>query len=65
MAVPVLFDTDVLIDAGRGVDAALDILEQAEREHAPVISAVTHMELIVGCENKVELRALDRFLGHF
>lgn len=65
MAGPVLFDTDVLIDAGRGVNAALDTLEQAEREHTPAISTITHMELIVGCQNKSELRALDQFLGRF
>lgn len=29
MAGPVLFDTDVLIDVGRGVDAALDALVAA------------------------------------
>ena len=29
------------------------------------ISAVTQMELIVGCQTKTELKALDRFLARF
>jgi predicted nucleic acid-binding protein len=62
---PVLFDTDVLIDAGRGVDDAVRALHEAERRTRLALSAVTHMELIVGCRDKAELRALDRFLQRF
>lgn len=60
-----LFDTDVLIDAGREVSDAIDALEQAA-ENAPLaISVVTEMELIVGCRNSDELAALDQFLDRF
>ncbi|HEX8246272.1 MAG TPA: type II toxin-antitoxin system VapC family toxin [Longimicrobium sp.] len=65
MAGVVLFDTDVLIDAARGVVTALDVLEDAAREHALAISIITQMELIVGCRNKAELRAADKFLQRF
>lgn len=40
-------------------------MEQIERQTSPAVSIVTQMELIVGCENKNELRALDRFLDRF
>jgi predicted nucleic acid-binding protein len=61
----VLFDTDVLIDAGRGVSVALDVLNDAVKKHSLAVSAITEMELIVGCRNKAELRALDGFLKRF
>jgi predicted nucleic acid-binding protein len=61
----ILFDTDVLIDAGRGVEAALVTIEQAEPKGMLAVSTVTHMELIVGARNKAELRAIDRFIDHF
>jgi predicted nucleic acid-binding protein len=65
MAEVYLFDTDVLIGAGRGESEAIDALEQAA-ENAPLaISVVTEMELIVGCRNKDELAALNRFLRRF
>lgn len=36
-----------------------------ENRSTPKISAVTRMELIVGCRNKNELRAVERFLARF
>ena len=53
----VLFDTDVLIDAGCGESEALDALQAAEECLA--VSVVTEMELVVGCRDKRELQALD------
>jgi predicted nucleic acid-binding protein len=41
------------------------ILKSATITASPIISAVTQMELIVGCRNSVELRNLDRFLQSF
>ena len=65
MAEAHLFDTDVLIDAGRGASEAVDALDQAAESAPLAISAVTEMELIVGCRNKDELATLDRFLRRF
>lgn len=65
MAEAYLFDTDVLIDAGRGESEAVDALEQAAESAPLAISTVTEMELIVGCRNKDELVALDQFLRRF
>ncbi len=59
----VIVDTDILIDAGRGVELAVNYLRQSKVSFA--ISVVTKMELIVGCRNKTELHHTDRFLHHF
>ena len=60
-----MVDTDILVDAGRGVQEALDYLQALEHRARPAVSAVTQMELIVGCRNKTELQALERFLRRF
>ena len=65
MAQLILIDTDILIDAGRKVTAAIDYLEQMEQEASLGVSVVTQMELMVGCRNKRELRVLERFLRRF
>ena len=58
----IVVDTDILIDAGRGVDEALDYLQQIGQTSDIAISVVTQMELIIGCRNGNELRSLDSFL---
>ena len=64
MASLVLVDTDILIDAGRGIPLAVAFLAR-QSEEVLAVCAVTRMELIVGCRNKGELRTLDRFLRAF
>jgi predicted nucleic acid-binding protein len=61
----VIVDTDVLIDAGRGMGDAVVCLQDIEQQSALAISAVTQMELLIGCQNRTELRALERFLNRF
>lgn len=61
----VLIDTDILVDAGRKSAEAISFLDQLEKSSTLVISAITQMELLVGCQNKVELKALEHFLSHF
>lgn len=61
----ILVDTDVLIDAGRGVETAIIQIENADQTSTLAISTVTQMELIVGCRNRVELQTLERFLKRF
>lgn len=65
MADFVVVDTDILIDASRAIDEALACLDQIEDRSALAVSAVTEMELIVGCRAKAELRKLDKFLNRF
>jgi predicted nucleic acid-binding protein len=61
----VILDTDILIDAGRGVPESVTFLKKITRDSQPAISVVTQMELIVGCRNKIELGHLDKFLQQF
>ena len=61
----VIVDTDILIDSGLGVGDAIACLEQIEQRLPMAVSIITQMELIVGCRNKKELRAVDRFLSRF
>jgi hypothetical protein len=61
-----MVDTDILIDAGRGAEAAIDCLKQFEINSATVsLSVITQMELIVGCRSKKEIQHLERFLERF
>jgi hypothetical protein len=61
----VIVDTDILIDTGRGSAGAIACLQDIEKRSTLAISVVTQMELLVGCQNKAEQRALDRFLKRF
>jgi predicted nucleic acid-binding protein len=61
----ILIDTDVLIDAGRGVSEAVERLKKHEQQSILAISVITRLELIVGCRNKQELQKLDKFLRRF
>ena len=65
MADFIIVDTDILIDAGRGIIPAVECLQHIEAGSSLAVSVVTQMELIVGCRNKTELQNLDRFLRRF
>jgi len=62
---PVVVDTDILIDVGRGVEEAVAYIRHVESYSTLMISAVTQMELIIGCGNNIELRAVEQFLSRF
>ncbi len=64
MALTIL-DSDILIDAGRGEADAINCLLRLEKTSVLAISAITQMELIVGCRNKAELKALEKFLSRY
>jgi len=57
----IIVDTDILIDAGRSVNEALNCLQQIEQRFPAAVSSVTQMELIIGCRNKNELDSLGCF----
>jgi predicted nucleic acid-binding protein len=61
----ILIDSDVLIDVSRRGPEALDTLRRIRDEDEAAISAITQMELVVGCRNRRELRALEAFLRGF
>ena len=57
-----LTDTDILIDAARGVAEAIAFLA-AQRAAAGInVSIVSAMELVAGCRNKIELTQTQQFL---
>jgi predicted nucleic acid-binding protein len=60
-----IIDTDILIDAARRTQAAIEYLSQLERRSGLAVSVVTQMELLVGCRSRVELQNTERFLQHF
>ena len=57
-----LIDTDILIDAGCGIERAIDFLDKQNKKYKLAISIITEMWLIVGCRNKKELKKLENFL---
>lgn len=65
MADLTIVDTDILIDAGRGVSEAIACLQDIERDTSLATSGVSQMELFVGCRNKTELHEVEKFLRRF
>jgi hypothetical protein len=61
----VIIDTDILIDAGREIEVAINCLKHLETQTQLGLSIVSEMELVVGCRNKTELRDLAKFLKRF
>jgi predicted nucleic acid-binding protein len=58
-----VLDTCVIIDVLRGKEAAIDFVTGLEE--APALSVVTVTELVAGCRNTKERRAVDRLLSHY
>ncbi len=61
----VLVDTDILIDFAGHIQDASDVLIDLERSSTLAVSAITELELLVGCRNKTELQKTDRLLDRF
>ncbi len=56
-----VIDTDILIDATRGIADAVAFL--ADHQVSGIqISTISAMELVVGCRNKTELTQIQQFL---
>jgi len=60
-----IVDSDILIDVARGEADAINCLLRLEQASALAISAVSQMELIVGCRSKKELQDLEKFLNRY
>ncbi|MEH2292382.1 type II toxin-antitoxin system VapC family toxin [Nostoc sp.] len=60
-----IVDSDILIDAGRGILEAVKYLPNRKASSGLAISIITQMELMVGCANKAELQTLENFLKQF
>lgn len=57
-----LTDSDILIDAARGVADAVSFLAAQRAGPGVRVSVISAMELITGCRNKAELTQLQQFL---
>ena len=60
-----IVDSDILIDVARGESDAINCLLGLQQTSTLAISAVSQMELIVGCRNKKELQVLEKFLKRY
>jgi predicted nucleic acid-binding protein len=60
----ILVDTDVLVDCLRGSDASKAWLRQVAKDSF-AIPGVVAMELVMGCQNREDLRRVERFLSSF
>ena len=60
-----LLDTDVIVNVGRGDAASVARVDAILTAGSVYISAVTEMELVVGCRNKAELKKLAILLDRF
>lgn len=58
-------DSDILIDTARGVQDAVNFLQEHAQQSVLAISSVTQMELLVGCRNTSEQRIVEQFLKRF
>ena len=61
----ILVDTDILIDVARGIEEAMVALASWEAKGSVGVSVVTYMELLVGCHDKREQRAVEKFMERF
>ncbi|MBD2481452.1 type II toxin-antitoxin system VapC family toxin [Planktothrix sp. FACHB-1365] len=61
----ILIDTDILIDVFRGIEPAINRLQDESKTALLSISVVTEMELMVGCRNKSEQQQLTVFLSSY
>jgi predicted nucleic acid-binding protein len=61
----IIIDSDILISVSRNYPTAIAFLDNLERSRILAISTVSAIELIVGCQNKVELVRVRKFLTRF
>ena len=60
-----LLDTDIIVNVGRDLAGAVEQMNAMINAGSVYISAVTEMELIIGCRNKAELKKLAMLLERF
>lgn len=60
-----LLDTDIIVNVGRDRAGAVEQVSAMINSGSVYISAVTEMELIIGCRNKAELKNLAMLLERF
>lgn len=62
----ILLDTTVFIDLSRGRMAAADYVDGCRHAQTPLfISAISAMELVFGCRDKVEVGRIQKLIADF
>ena len=61
----ILLDTNILIDLSNSDKEIISLIHKLENKEQFSISTITHMELLIGCRNKIELNKLNNFLAIF
>jgi predicted nucleic acid-binding protein len=61
----IVFDTDILIDAAKGIETAVNLISSNIGSTRLSVSIITKLELVVGCRNKRELRETNKFIRQF
>lgn len=62
---PLLVDTDICIDVSRNYAPTIARMEHAEQTNTLALSDITVMELLVGCGDKSQQNATEKFLRRF
>lgn len=65
MSSDLMLDTDIIVNVGRGNAATIEQVNSMMAAGLVYISAVTEMELVIGCRNKTELKNLARLLEQY
>jgi len=60
-----LIDTDILIDASRGLAQAGEFLNEMLAGDGVTVSVITAMELVVGCRDSAQLTNVKQLLASF
>jgi predicted nucleic acid-binding protein len=60
-----LIDTDILIDASRGIAQAGEFLDEVASHSSITISIISAMELLIGCRNTKQLLDVKQTLDLF
>lgn len=60
-----LIDTDILVDASRGITLAGEFLDEVASHSSVTISIISAMELMVGCRNAKQLLDVKQTLNLF
>lgn len=61
----VIVDTGILIDLARQEEVAINNLQKLEKDYQFDISAITKLEIIVGCRNQIEPFVQNQSRGFF
>ena len=63
MVLPVVIDTDILIDFGLDRDEAVNTMAVLEKNYLLTTSVITAMELYSGCRSKKDIKKVEELIA--